>query len=61
MSTLSPELWQQISPYLDEALSLSEDERAAWLESLRVHRPDLVNTVRELLEEQRAAAPGAIP
>jgi serine/threonine protein kinase len=56
MSVLSPELWQQISPYLDEALSLSEDERAAWLESLRVHRPDLVNTVRELLEEQRAAA-----
>jgi eukaryotic-like serine/threonine-protein kinase len=56
MSTLSPELWQEISPYLDEALSLPEGERAAWLESLRAKKPALADTLRELLEEQRAVA-----
>ena len=29
MSTLSPDRWQEISPHLDHALSLPEDERAA--------------------------------
>jgi hypothetical protein len=28
MPTLSPEQWQEISPYLDHALSLSEQERS---------------------------------
>jgi eukaryotic-like serine/threonine-protein kinase len=56
MSTLKPELWQEISPYLDEALSLPETARARWLESFRAKKPDLADMVRELLEEHRAAS-----
>ena len=55
MSALSPELWQEVSPYLDEVLSLPEEERATWLESFRSRRPELGDTVGELLEEHRAA------
>ena len=53
MSTLNPQLWHEISPYLDEALSLPEEERAAWLESFRARRPELVAIVRDLLEVQQ--------
>ncbi len=56
MSTPSPDRWQQISPYLDHALSLSEDERTAWLKALREGRPDLADVLEELLEEHRALA-----
>jgi hypothetical protein len=31
MSTLDPDLWQQVSAYLDQALEMPEEERAAWL------------------------------
>jgi serine/threonine-protein kinase len=43
-----------VSPYLDQVLSIAECERAAWLESFRTERPDLVNFVQELLEEHQA-------
>lgn len=56
MSTLKPEHWQEVSPYLDQALSLPEDERASWLEAFRAERPDLANLVQELLDEHRALA-----
>jgi len=54
MSTLSPERWQAVRPYLDQVLSLPEDERATWLESFRAERPDLANLLQELLQEHRA-------
>lgn len=54
MSAFSPEQWQEISPYLDHALSLSEQERAEWLSDFRAQRSDIANLVEELLEEQRA-------
>jgi len=53
MSSLSPELWQEVSPYLDHALSLSESERGAWLCSLIADRPELRDLLEGLLEEQR--------
>lgn len=56
MPTLSPERWQQVSPYLDQVLSLPESERRAWLESFRVQRPDLAGLLQDLLEEHRALA-----
>ena len=56
MATLSPERWQEISPYLDQVLSLPEDERAAWLDSFRAEKPGLVDLVFELLQEHRALA-----
>ena len=56
MSPIRPSQWREISPYLDQALSLPEDERAAWLEKFRTDRPELAGLLEELLTEQRAAA-----
>jgi serine/threonine-protein kinase len=56
VSSLSPDHWQEISPYLDEVLSLPEQERAKWLDSFRRKRPDLAELVQELLNEQSILA-----
>ena len=55
MSPLSPEQWQVLSPYLDRALTLSKEECALWLQSLRTENPEIADNLRELLEEYRAA------
>ncbi len=54
MSALRPERWQEISPYLDHALSLSEQERAEWLSGFRTQQADIAHLVEELLEEHQA-------
>jgi serine/threonine protein kinase len=54
VSILSPERWQEVSPYLDQILSLPEDEHAAWMESLRIEKPSIADLVQELLQEHRA-------
>jgi eukaryotic-like serine/threonine-protein kinase len=56
VSTLSPDRWQEISPHLDYALSLSEEERTAWLETFRVQSPELADVLQKLLEEHRVLA-----
>ena len=56
MSTLSPDRWQEVSPYLDEVLSLPEQERAEWLDSFPKRRPDLAELLQELLNEQSTLA-----
>jgi serine/threonine-protein kinase len=56
VSTLTPECWQEISPYLDHVLSLPEAGRAAWLESFRGKSPKLADLLQKLLEEHRAVA-----
>jgi serine/threonine-protein kinase len=53
MSTQSPEWWQKISPYLDEALAMDDDERAQWLASLRGKDPDLASHLESLLREHQ--------
>ncbi len=53
MSTPSPEWWQKISPYLDEALGMGDDERANWLESLRAKDPALASHLESLLREHQ--------
>lgn len=53
MPTLSPDEWQAISPYLDQALAVSEDERGAWLRSLAEQSPTLAAQLTELLDEHR--------
>ncbi|MGB8989948.1 MAG: protein kinase [Candidatus Sulfotelmatobacter sp.] len=53
MPTLSPNEWQAVSPYLDQALAMSEDERAAWLRALAEQNPTLVAQLTKLLEEHR--------
>ncbi len=54
MSPISPERWQEISPYLDHALSLSEEQRAAWLSDFRTQHLNLAGLLEQLLEEHRA-------
>jgi serine/threonine protein kinase len=56
MPTLTPERWQEVSPYLDQLLSLPEEERSAWLESFRAQQPDLAALLQDLLAEHRALA-----
>jgi eukaryotic-like serine/threonine-protein kinase len=56
MSTLSPDEWQALSPYLDQALAMSEDERAAWLSSLAPQNPALASQLVALLDEHRVLA-----
>jgi serine/threonine protein kinase/tetratricopeptide (TPR) repeat protein len=50
----SRERWHALSPYLDEALALPEEDRPAWLEALRLGRPDVASEIETLLEERRA-------
>jgi eukaryotic-like serine/threonine-protein kinase len=56
MSMLSQERWHEVSPYLDHALSLPEDERRTWLQSFRAEKPDLASFLEKLLEEHSALA-----
>lgn len=54
MSTLNPEQWQLVSPYLDKALTLADEDRAKWLEALHHEHPDVAEHLQELLDEHRA-------
>ena len=56
MSTLNPDQWQALSPYLDEALGMTDEERAKWLASLRAQDPALAAQLEVLLQEHRALA-----
>jgi len=53
MSTLSPDWWQAVSSYLDQALEMPDEERAAWLASLREQNPVLAANLQKLLDEHR--------
>jgi serine/threonine protein kinase len=53
MSTLTPDQWQEVSPYLDEILELVPEERAAWLVSLATKDARLASMVQTLLDEQQ--------
>ena len=46
MSTLSPDQWSALSPYLDKALTLSEAERTHWLKALGAENPDLARQLQ---------------
>jgi eukaryotic-like serine/threonine-protein kinase len=69
MSTLSPERWKRASPYLDQALAMTEEERAAWLATLRQEDPSLAADLSTLLAEHQEllgkgfleAGPSAFP
>jgi serine/threonine protein kinase len=56
MSTLSPDQWHALSPYLDQALAMTDEVRAAWLSSLRELDPALAAQLGELLDEHRVLA-----
>jgi serine/threonine protein kinase/lipopolysaccharide biosynthesis regulator YciM len=56
MSRLSPDQWQQVSPYLDQALSLADGKSEAWIESLGAEKPEIAVLLKDLLKERIAAA-----
>jgi serine/threonine protein kinase len=56
MPAMPPERWQEISPYLDHALSLSEGERAGWLTAFRAQKPGLADLLEKLLKDHKALA-----
>ena len=47
--------WAAISPYLDQALDLSEDERARWLAAVERENPALARDLQSLIDDHRAA------
>lgn len=53
MRTLTPEQWRSLSPYLDQALDLSPQEREPWLRALQEKDAELASTLQTLLIEQQ--------
>src|SRR5256884_5614043 len=53
MSKLSPDQWQALSPRLDEALEMTDDECSSWLSSLQSENPTLAYQLEILLREHR--------
>src|SRR5712692_5390571 len=54
MPAFSPEHWRVLSPYLDQALDISPEEREPWLASLREQNPALAAVLQTLLKEHHA-------
>jgi len=53
MTPLRPDQWQELSPYLDEALNLSAEGRTSWLEALRAKNHEIAEQIEELLNAER--------
>src|SRR5882762_5215602 len=52
--SIDPARWRTLSPFLDQALELTEEGRAAWLDALRLEQPILAAEVEALLVQLRA-------
>ena len=48
--------WKVLSPHLDHALRLSDEERSRWLSALRVDSPELASDLENLIAQQRRVA-----
>jgi eukaryotic-like serine/threonine-protein kinase len=58
MSSLGPrdkDRWKLISPYLDRAIDMDDDQRKAWFDRLRHDEPELAADLAVLLESRDAA------
>src|SRR6266700_7283588 len=53
MSKLSPDQWRALSPHLDQALEMTDDQRTIWLSSLQNENPALAFQLEILLREHR--------
>ena len=54
MSKLSPDQWRALSPHLDEALDMTDEQRSTWLSCLRTQDPSLADQLEVLLGHHRA-------
>jgi len=54
MPKIDPDHWRALSPHLDHALDLPEEERACWLAGLRAGQPQLAAELEILLRDYRA-------
>jgi eukaryotic-like serine/threonine-protein kinase len=54
LATLSPDRWRALGPYLDDALDMTVEDRAAWLASLGSQDAALAADLRALLAEHEA-------
>src|SRR5690242_6691009 len=65
----TPDRWKEVSPYLDQALTLPDSERADWVAFVRTQNPEIAALLDALLDEHRVLAeenfleggPAAIP
>src|SRR5690348_16084932 len=53
MRKVSAEYWREISPYLDRALTMEDQDRVSWLASLHQTNPAIADDLEILLEEHR--------
>jgi eukaryotic-like serine/threonine-protein kinase len=53
MSTLSPDQWKILSPHLDKALEMTDEQRSKWLSSLRSENATLAGKIENLLRHHR--------
>ena len=51
LTTFGLDQWQRLSPYLDQALEMTEQERLLWLSSIRGQDPGLAEELETLLHE----------
>jgi len=51
MTRIDPSRWNELSPLLDEVLELTDEQRQAWLETLRARRPQVAVELEKLLGE----------
>ena len=56
MTRLDPERWRVLSPYIDEALALSEERRREWIADLRSRDTALAADVEALFEVRSLAS-----
>ena len=56
MRAFSRERWQAVSPYLEQAIDMTDDEVAPWLAALHTTNPEVAGDVAALLAERRVMA-----
>ncbi len=54
MPAPSPDQWRALSPHLDEALGMTDEERSTWVSLLRTQDPSLADQLEVLLGHHRA-------
>ena len=53
---MNPDRWRELSPYLDEALGMTDEELSIWLSGLRNRDASLADELEFLLDHHRALA-----